>query len=184
MHGERERERKRFPMIIEVAHMPPEGRRFAGQEPASILNVESTADLHVEGPLSYDLRAKVVSGELIVEGDLMADVSFRCSRCGGLFVLQVREPSLKFVLDLADTGIRGGSRPERNSVGQAGQAESVDLTPNIREAMILAFPNYPLCRFGCKGLCPQCGVNLNEGECDCGPREEVRWSALDDLKIT
>jgi uncharacterized protein len=46
----------------------------------------------------------------------------------------------------------------------------LDLTPVVREDFLLSIPMHALCRPDCKGLCPQCGANWNEGPCDC--REE------------
>ena len=44
---------------------------------------------------------------------------------------------------------------------------SVDLAEPVREAVILAFPSRLVCKDDCKGLCPQCGANLNVAQCDC-----------------
>ena len=44
----------------------------------------------------------------------------------------------------------------------------IDLDPDIREEIILSYPINPLCSDDCKGLCPRCGHNLNEGGCNCG----------------
>jgi len=44
----------------------------------------------------------------------------------------------------------------------------IDLDPDIREEIILSYPINPLCSDICKGLCPRCGCNLNEGGCNCG----------------
>jgi uncharacterized protein len=43
----------------------------------------------------------------------------------------------------------------------------LDLTPVVREDLLLSIPMHALCRPDCKGLCPQCGANWNEGPCDC-----------------
>lgn len=43
----------------------------------------------------------------------------------------------------------------------------IDLNPDIREEIILDYPIRPLCTPGCKGLCLECGKNLNEGKCNC-----------------
>lgn len=49
----------------------------------------------------------------------------------------------------------------------------------IREYLLLALPMQPLCREDCKGLCPHCGHNLNEGPCDCNSAAvDERWNAL------
>ncbi len=43
----------------------------------------------------------------------------------------------------------------------------LDLAPLVRELLVLDKPAHPLCRADCKGLCPQCGTNLNEAACSC-----------------
>jgi uncharacterized protein len=61
--------------------------------------------------------------------------------------------------------------------------EEIDLNELLREQFYLALPMKPLCRDECKGLCPQCGTNLNAGTCDCGPAwEDPRLAALKQLK--
>jgi uncharacterized protein len=54
----------------------------------------------------------------------------------------------------------------------------VDLAFALREELILAVPPFVECRPDCKGLCPRCGANLNDGPCDCPPRSDPRWDAL------
>ncbi|MBP5322006.1 MAG: DUF177 domain-containing protein [Kiritimatiellae bacterium] len=48
--------------------------------------------------------------------------------------------------------------------------------------MILTFPGYPICRESCKGLCPKCGKNLNDGPCGCRAESEDCWAGLDALE--
>jgi uncharacterized protein len=57
-------------------------------------------------------------------------------------------------------------------------ANELDLRPAIREEWLLAQPRYVLCRDDCKGLCPRCGKDLNEGPCDCPPQVDSRWDSL------
>jgi uncharacterized protein len=49
--------------------------------------------------------------------------------------------------------------------------DQIDLRQLMEEQFYLALPMKPLCRDDCKGLCPNCGTNLNETTCKC----EVRW---------
>lgn len=49
---------------------------------------------------------------------------------------------------------------------------TLDLTPLLREEIIVNTPLAPLCKPDCAGLCPQCGQNLNEGQCTC-EREDI-----------
>lgn len=57
--------------------------------------------------------------------------------------------------------------------------ETIDLGQLIREQFYLALPMKPLCQEACRGLCPQCGTNLNTGTCACVPRwTDPRLAAL------
>ena len=62
------------------------------------------------------------------------------------------------------------------------QHGEVDLEPMAREAVMLELPQAPLCREDCLGLCPTCGVDRNEGSCDCAPAIDPRWAVLDRLR--
>ena len=60
------------------------------------------------------------------------------------------------------------------------EGEEIDVSPMLRERMLLALPTLPLCREGCRGLCAQCGRDLNAGPCDCargGGRPALRRTA-------
>ena len=56
----------------------------------------------------------------------------------------------------------------------------LDLRPAVREEWLLAAPAFPLCREDCRGLCPQCGADLNEDPQHTHASGDARWSALRD----
>ena len=61
--------------------------------------------------------------------------------------------------------------------------DQIDLNELLREQFYLALPMKPLCGEDCRGLCPQCGTNLNTGTCECAPtRVDPRLAVLRDLK--
>ena len=62
------------------------------------------------------------------------------------------------------------------------EATEIDVTPAVREELMLAAPRYLVCRDDCKGLCPQCGKDLNAGPCGCAPATDARWQPLKALK--
>ena len=52
------------------------------------------------------------------------------------------------------------------------RTQVLDLTEPLREEIFLAVPRFVECRAECKGLCPRCGKNLNDGPCDCPPTKD------------
>src|SRR3989442_5983521 len=54
----------------------------------------------------------------------------------------------------------------------------VVLDDLVRQEVILAVPFSPQCRVDCRGLCPQCGQDLNVGTCACAPPPDTRWAVL------
>ena len=154
-------------MEINITNIPDDGKIFEGEDSASILGLDNDKNLRLESPIRYNLKVHLVSDELMVRGTLAVDVSFKCSKCCEFFNFAVSDYPLECFRDISD----------QNS-------ESVDLTPDIREAIILAFPNYPVCSLDCIGLCSQCGIDLNKDKCDCRPPQDSRWSVLEDLSST
>ena len=63
-----------------------------------------------------------------------------------------------------------------------GQAMHADISAVVRQTIILEVDLKPLCSEDCKGLCTQCGKDLNKGVCDCQDEEiDERWAALKDV---
>lgn len=58
---------------------------------------------------------------------------------------------------------------------------TLPFDPFIEEQLQLELPMKPLCREGCKGLCPTCGVDWNTTSCSCAAPPDDRWSSLRDL---
>ena len=56
-----------------------------------------------------------------------------------------------------------------------------DLSEFLREDIVMSLPSVTLCRPDCRGLCPECGKNLNEGECGCRKPADPRWAGLDEI---
>jgi uncharacterized metal-binding protein YceD (DUF177 family) len=61
--------------------------------------------------------------------------------------------------------------------------DQIDFTLLVREAVLLAVPDAPLCRADCPGLCPQCGADRASTTCSCVVEtRDPRWAALDALR--
>ena len=153
-------------MIISVARIPEQGLKFKEEEPGEILGFGEGNEFRAAGPVSCDLYAQVVDEILIVRGTLSVPVEARCARCTQIFSTTVADSG--FLRDFP--GIQG--------------TEEVDVTEDIREAIMLSLPRFPLCDEDCKGLCPHCGKDLNGGPCGCRAIEEGgSWGALNSLKL-
>jgi uncharacterized protein len=116
-------------------------------------------------------------------GHLSTRLELICARC-----LEPVDRPVKRQFDLLyrPQGIDGGQ--EELSVN-ATEAEigyyngaGLLLEEVLREQVLLAVPMKIVCREDCKGLCPQCGKNLNLGGCSCSRPANPRWYALHDLK--
>jgi uncharacterized protein len=153
-------------MKILVARIPEEGSHYEGSDPGSIMDIGSDPLIRSVGDVGYRLYAQRVSGELVVRGTLSAPVELSCARCSEIFSTMVG------VSDF----LRAYSAPEGT--------DSVDITEDLREEILLHMPGFAVCRADCRGMCPQCGANLNEGPCACRKEEGPGpWSALDGLNL-
>jgi DUF177 domain-containing protein len=160
--------------------------RFA--EPESevnrVLGQGSIAEYHVDGPMRVEVAYYRAGTELFFAGTLSADVTAQCARCAEEFSATVARP-FKFILTPRVVGYE-----KRNDLGLEDlelslyDGDEVDLSPLIREQQLLALPTRPLCRDDCRGLCPQCGVNLNRTQCGCtAPAGDPRLAVLRSLKL-
>ena len=60
----------------------------------------------------------------------------------------------------------------------------IDITELLRDTLLAGQPMKNLCKADCKGLCPICGANLNDGECECDKFiVDPRLAALKDFKM-
>jgi uncharacterized protein len=116
-------------------------------------------------------------------GTVVTELELPCSRCLEPFRLPVAAPFDLRYLPASDIS----SDPEREVDDEDLETsyyenDAIDLNELLREQFYLALPMKPLCREDCRGLCPQCGTNLNTGTCDCAPVwEDPRLAPLKGL---
>lgn len=133
-------------------------------------------------PANAEVEADVVldsvDGGIEAVATLVAPWEGECRRClrpvGGELRCEVRE---------LYRPRPPGEPPDQDEETYPLRGEMLDLRPLIRDAVLLELPIAPLCRPDCEGLCPTCGADLNEGDCDCAPPSaDPRWAALDVLR--
>lgn len=148
-------------LIIDVARLDRDGENITGETDEGLLELDNDPYITPEGGIFYDLFATVLGDELLVRGSVGQDAVCICARCGEEFETTVKD----------DDFVRSYQINEKT--------EFLDLTDEAREAIILAFPSYPVCDVGCKGLCSGCGANLNRVQCSC--KNDVAGGAFADL---
>jgi uncharacterized protein len=140
-----------------------------------LLDQETPAHQHVTGTAKF-LRT---NDGLLVSTHLQgaqADTCSRCLRAVDVLVDVDFEEQFYATVD-PETGARL-PEPEDAEAFRISPQHLLDLEEAVRQSWSVALPMQPLCRLDCKGLCPRCGQDLNEGPCGCGPELDDRWSAL------
>lgn len=155
------------------------------RQPGAVRDVDVTLDpgtIDVEhdrlrGDVEASIRLVALNDGIEATGSVSARWSTVCRRClaeiGGVAVAEVEE-----IYRPARDG-----QPEDPDVVpiEGGQ---LDLTPVVRETILLELDTERLCRAECAGLCPVCGADRNEVACGCDTTvRDERWAALDDLVV-
>lgn len=117
------------------------------------------------------------SGRYYWSGRIEGTVEGACRRCLTTLSAPVRE-DVHFIF--AETEDAEAEDPDVFAL-PAG-SHQVDLRPAIREQWLLSAPRFVLCRDDCKGLCAQCGADLNTARCTCQAEVDSRWDALRKLR--
>lgn len=129
-------------LIIDVARLKQDGEEIEGEVDA----IDVAEDLvHPFGGIRYRLFVQVIGTELLVRGRAEQDFDLVCSRCGKDFDTTIKAEDITASVELAEG------------------ADEIDLTDEIREAILLELPNFPLCDENCPG------IGTEEG---CGDSEE------------
>ncbi|MEO5740667.1 MAG: DUF177 domain-containing protein [Vicinamibacterales bacterium] len=169
------------PSLFSPVHEAPASRRSGGEGgPAS-----DDDPFRVIAPvtMSFDVDRQE-PGRYRVVGRVTGEIELACSRCLESFTLPiVSDFDLRYIPRTENIG-EGEREVEEDDLATAFyDDEHIDLTHLIMEQFQLALPMKPLCKDSCKGLCPECGTNLNTGTCNCSPVwEDPRLAALKALK--
>jgi uncharacterized protein len=117
--------------------------------------------------LAFDLRKD--KDKIHLNGRLQTVIELACSRCLEGFAIPIDTPfDLRFLPAAEAPGADAEHEIEEDDLGTSYYRDGViDLADLVREQLYLALPMKPLCQELCRGLCPQCGTNLNSGACSC-----------------
>ena len=151
---------------------------------------------HFEGTCSFkedDMTVEVdnyTADFFPTDAGLYLDLSFSysytapCARC----LEQVKswgqnKSGIQFIGQSSDDEVTEETELNDDDMGVCYvENDEIDMEEIVRQEVVFNLPVRMVCSEDCKGLCPECGANLNEGPCKCTVSADPRWSALNKLK--
>jgi len=132
-------------MKIHVNRVPSEGLEERASYDPKTLDADRI-DVHPKEPFEVAAVINIVDSELVVQAKISCVLQLMCGRCLEEFTQTVS--------------------PEALFSYTVGPSDVVDITEDVRQELMLAYPVIPICQKDCKGLCRACGQNLNTATCD------------------
>ncbi|MFV0349161.1 MAG: YceD family protein [Halodesulfovibrio sp.] len=169
---------------IPLNDIPAEGKEITIDEQSIWLEpiAEFKLPYRVVDALSAVLHLLPQEDGCLVRGRIAGSVAMPCDRCAEDAVITVKQKFTELFSmqeDLLDPGQEPAVRPAKD-----GQWLEIEISALLWEEFVVSMPLKPLCKEECKGLCPQCGTDLNTGSCDCKNEElDPRLAVLQNLKI-
>jgi uncharacterized metal-binding protein YceD (DUF177 family) len=161
-----------MPVKINIRHVEKAEVKLRGELPAAELDLSGPDELvHARTPLHYDLTAQSLGQDILVRGQLEFELNCECARCLKPFVLPVK---------LTDWAVH---LPLEGSEKVEVKDDNVDLTPFLREDILLEFPQHPLCEADCAGLPNRTAKPAKKKKGGSQASDASVWSELNKLKF-
>ena len=143
-----------------------------GEVDYPIINYNGS-DIRTTSPIKVHVLVENSGKGLKLNGKLSANLMLSCSRC-------LEDFDYLLETDFEEELTNKDKDDDGDAIHFEG--DTVDLTDIVVDNILLSLPMKALCREDCKGLCPQCGCNLNIKECNCSQKNvDPRFSVLKDL---
>lgn len=162
-----------MPLLVNLRQLERRDLVLRGELTAAELDLLNVDELiRMEQPLQYDLTAQRLEGGVLVQGSLRVTLACECSRCLKAFPLPLNFESWACHLAL------------EGEEAAVVENDCVDLTPYLREDILLELPQRPLCRTDCDGLKKTLGGTKTKTN-QIRPEEgkTSAWSELNKLKL-
>jgi len=157
--------------MIPLARLEPGAARFEADVEFDVLDAAAEKQpFEVHVACDVDNRGPRIQ----LLGDVRGTAHSHCHRCLEPFDRSVKG-GFEVILD------RSGKDLGDEVIEVSEDLEEYDLVPLAAEAMLVEEPLQLRCQPDCRGLCAQCGANLNEGTCACPQPTDPRWEALKEL---
>jgi uncharacterized protein len=162
-----------MPLLVNLRHLEPHSIRLEGELPVAELDLDTRDEMiQAKVPLQYDFEVQKLEHNLLAQGRLTLTLDCQCVRCLKPF---------KHAITLEDWALH---LPLQGEESAPVVNDCVDLTPYVREDILLELPQHPLCDAECRGL-----PNSNTGKAtkpqkaDQPQTDSTAWSELNKLKF-
>ncbi len=161
-----------MPLRVNLRHLEENELRLEGELPVAELELDLKDDMRrTEKPLQYNIAVQEIENELLVQGKLTLPLQCECVRCLKSFEYRLKLPNWTVLLPMEGE--------EKTPVDN----DCVDLTPYLREDILLEFPQHPLCETECRGLPVKEGKAKKATKPGDSKQEPSAWAELDKLKL-
>lgn len=160
-------------LTVNLRHLENRHLVLRGELPLAELDFDLRDDLiRATQPLHYDLEIELLDDSLLVQGLLRLKLDCQCVRCLKDF---------EFELELDPWALHLPLEPLEDGEAVSIKNDCVDLTPLVREDILLGFPQHPLCKPDCVGLKPKTGKSKKIAD-KVEPKPSA-WTELNKLKL-
>ena len=134
-------------------------------------------------PAAVNGKVRLSGNEVFVNGHIDTRAQVECDRCLKPVELPVNvDFTLEYISGSEYEASQAAALTEEEMSVSVFDGGAIDVDEIVKEQVLLAVPTRMLCREDCKGICPDCGIDRNTGECDCITNEiDPRWAALKNL---
>ena len=162
-----------MPLLVNLRHLEEQEIHLKGELPVAELDLALKDDIfRADKPLRYNIEVQEIETELLVQGDLALTLTCECVRCLRTFDYTLKLEKWARLLPLEGD--------EKTPIDN----DCVDLTPYLREDILLEFPQHPLCETECRGLpATETGKAKQATQPDDSLQEPSPWADLDKLKF-
>ena len=162
-------------MIIKIANLSDGIHTLSFDESISEIGVSDP----FYGNCKVDVKLSKSHSQIVLNAELNLEAKYQCDRCGKDYKTKVQN-SYQMVYLFGD-GLENND--SFNLSYLPIDADKINIANDVRDYALLAISMKKLCKEDCKGLCPRCGKDLNEGKCNCIEKEtDPRWEPLEKLR--
>ena len=169
-------------MRIELENLEGGKGNFAHvYQPEDLNPVDERVSL--TAPANVTGTVRLAGNELFVNGHVDTRAQAECDRCLKPVELPVSADfALEYITGSAYESSETAELTESEMSVSVFDGDAIDVDEIVKEQILLAVPTRMLCREDCKGICPECGIDRNTGDCNCVTDDvDPRWAALKNL---